>query len=62
MIRLKSELTDSELRHNRTFTDVDDMIQVRDANDVCVSKQWQGSDMPGFIALAERLGYEITEA
>ena len=61
MIRLKSELTDSELRHNRTFTDVDDMIQVRDANDVCVSKQWQGSDMPGFIALAERLGYEITE-
>jgi len=62
MIRRVAELTTSEKQHKRALFNPSDLITVKDAKDVCVNSQWQSSDMPQFIKIVKKIGYEITKS
>lgn len=61
LIRRVNELTPSEKQHKRALINPTALIVVKDAKDVCVNSQWQSTDMPHFIRVAKKLGYEITK-
>lgn len=63
IVRRKSELSDAEKngQTKRAYTNPNDLITVKDANDVCVSSQWSKEDMPEFLKTVRKLGFEVRE-